>query len=374
MVPFRFVSWFQKSFGLRTRLRRVRRRKVAGLHSGAMAGRVVQLETRVLPAAVTNLADLNGDPDFQNDSSNAREYTTIGTKTFFTYNSQVTNKPLLAFKDSATGVTTILPDQTNFRFSPNTTISELTVFNGRLYFVATDGNASMGLGQELWSLDPTTINPTTGAATFRCITDYDGVNATNVNGVANGAINGKQVTNGSTSNLSKNEGSAPAHLTVFNGKLYFTATNDLSGLGGNRELYVFDGSSVSLLKDINTSSIFNSGSSDPQQLTNANDVYLYFTAVDSVTNGRELWRTDGTAAGTVPLGNNALGVGATNIRPGGQDAGISEITPAGGGVVYFSANDGLTGYELWRSDGNNNGNGTTTGTFMVRDIQPSSVA
>ena len=116
MVPFRMVSWIQRSLGLRPRYRRIRRRKIAGLNHGAMGPQVVHLEQRVLPAAVTNLADMNADPDFQNDSSNAREYTTIGTKTFFTYNSQVTNKPLLAFKDSQTGLTTILPDQTNFRF------------------------------------------------------------------------------------------------------------------------------------------------------------------------------------------------------------------------------------------------------------------
>jgi len=345
-----------------------------------MSGQVITLETRILPAATTNLGDLNGDTNFQNDSSNAREYTTIGTKTFFTYNSQVTNKPLIAFKDSVTGQTTVLPDQTNFRFSPNTQISELTVYNGKLFFVATDGNPGMGLGKELWSLDPASITippgSQTATATFVCITDYDGSNATNVNGVANGAINGRQaLTGGSATSFNKNEGSAPAHLTVFNGKLYFTATDDLTGLGANRELYVYDDApatrGVKLLKDINTTPNFLAGSSDPQQLTNANDTYLYFTAVDAVGNGRELWRTDGTAAGTVPLGDNAVfGAGATNIRPGGQDAGIREITPAGGGVVYFSANDGSHGYELWRTDGNNQGDGATTGTFMVKDIQP----
>src|SRR6187455_1429755 len=113
MVSIRMASWIQRTLGLRPRFKRIRRRKIAGLNRGAMSAQVIHLEARILPAATTNLGDFNGDTDFQNDSSNAREYTTIGTKTFFTYNSQVTNKPLLAFRDSATGQTTILPDQTN---------------------------------------------------------------------------------------------------------------------------------------------------------------------------------------------------------------------------------------------------------------------
>jgi len=37
-----------------------------------------------------------------------------------------------------------------------------------------------------------------------------------------------------------------------------------------------------------------------------------------------------------------------------------------GNIVYFSANDGSSGSELWRSDG------TAAGTYMVKDIQPGS--
>ncbi len=355
MVPFRMVSWIQRSLGLRPRFRRLRRRKIAGLNHGAMSARVAPLEVRILPSAVTSVSDLNGDTDFQNDSSHPREFTTIGNLTFFTYNSQVSNKPLLAFTDSTTGITTILPDQTNFRFSPNTQISELTVFQGKLYFVASDGNPSMALGKELWSLDPASINAATGFATFTCITDFDGVHGTTVdiNGTIKNAINGRQtLTDGTTTGGSKNEGSDPAQLTVSGGKLYFTATDDLSGQGGNRELYFFDGTKVQLVKDINTNPIFLSASSTPLQLTDAGGL-LYFTAVDTVNNGRELWRTDGTAAGTFML---------ANIKPNG-DGDVSEITPANGTSVFFSANNGAVGNELWFSDG------TSAGTRLVKDIQ-----
>ena len=38
------------------------------------------------------------------------------------------------------------------------------------------------------------------------------------------------------------------------------------------------------------------------------------------------------------------------------------------GIVLFAADDGITGRELWGS------NGTTTGTILVKDIQPGAIA
>src|SRR5262245_57665670 len=37
-----------------------------------------------------------------------------------------------------------------------------------------------------------------------------------------------------------------------------------------------------------------------------------------------------------------------------------------GNLIYFSANDGTTGTELWKTDG------TATGTVLVKDIRPGS--
>src|SRR5690606_15750738 len=87
-------------------------------------------------------------------------------------------------------------------------------------------------------------------------------------------------------------------------------------------------------------------------LTNAGGL-LYFTAVDTVNNGRELWRTDGTVGGTFML---------ANIKPTG-DGDVTEITAANGTSVFFSANNGALGNELWFSDG------SIAGTRLVRDIQ-----
>ena len=53
-----------------------------------------------------------------------------------------------------------------------------------------------------------------------------------------------------------------------------------------------------------------------------------------------------------------------DINSNSASSSISNITPAGD-VIYFSATDGVHGQELWRSDG------TTAGTFMVKDVNAS---
>ena len=67
---------------------------------------------------------------------------------------------------------------------------------------------------------------------------------------------------------------------------------------------------------------------------------LFFAADDS-THGKQLWESNGTAAGTVRLtdGNDANG----GINP-------TDLT-AVGNTLYFSAYDGTDGEQLWKSDG-----------------------
>lgn len=80
---------------------------------------------------------------------------------------------------------------------------------------------------------------------------------------------------------------------------------------------------------------------------------IYFRADDNV-HGRELWKSDGTEAGTVMV---------KDIYPGSDDS-DPEYFAVCNGVLYFSANDGVNGGELWRSDG------TAAGTQMLKDITP----
>ena len=73
--------------------------------------------------------------------------------------------------------------------------------------------------------------------------------------------------------------------------------------------------------------------------------------------GQELWKSDGTAAGTTLV---------KNIRPGsGTSSSPRELTNVNG-TLFFVADDGVTGQELWKSDG------TAAGTVLVRDIHPGS--
>jgi ELWxxDGT repeat protein len=129
--------------------------------------------------------------------------------------------------------------------------------------------------------------------------------------------------------------------------------------------------------------------------------FLYFAANDGV-HGRELWKTDGSAArtslvadiqpgqeGSGPFGFTALGASVlfeADDGTHGSEPWISDGTLAGtrlledvhpgpdgsypfgflgtGAVAFFGADDGASGTELWRTDG------TVNGTFRVADVAP----
>jgi ELWxxDGT repeat protein len=95
------------------------------------------------------------------------------------------------------------------------------------------------------------------------------------------------------------------------------------------------------------------GDSFPTGFVNVNG-QIFFAATDGSAHGRELWKTDGTAAGTVLV---------SDITPGASGSYPYFLTNVGG-TLFFVANDGLHGFELWES------NGTAAGTFMVKDINP----
>jgi ELWxxDGT repeat protein len=139
--------------------------------------------------------------------------------------------------------------------------------------------------------------------------------------------------------------SRPAWLTAMGNTLFFVAK------GGNkgRELWKSDGTPAGTVrvKDIRPGS----AASSPEYLTAIGGL-LYFNADDGV-NGRELWVSDGTNAGTRMV---------KDIWPGPDSAEPSEFA-AYGGKVYFRADNGVTGQDLWRTDG------TAAGTTLVKDIQ-----
>jgi ELWxxDGT repeat protein len=82
--------------------------------------------------------------------------------------------------------------------------------------------------------------------------------------------------------------------------------------------------------------------------------HVVFAGDDGVS-GNELWRSDGTAAGTLLV---------ADLDPGPDGSWPRHLTALGNGVVLLAAEDPSLGLELYRTDG------TAAGTWMVRDIVP----
>ena len=192
----------------------------------------------------------------------------------------------------------------------------MAVFNGRLYFSA----RNLTSGYELWSTDGTAAGTSMLVDLFSA---NGGINAQNYNG--------------------------PTNLTVCNGKLFFTAFGNTGA-----ELFATDGTAAGtqMVKDINAYY-----SADPNNFACMNNV-LYFSADDSYywqnytgTFGNELWRSDGTSAGTYRLSE-------INTEPatfGNAVSGTTGSNPANlttvGNKVFFSAMGNGYEYELYYTDG-----------------------
>jgi len=118
-------------------------------------------------------------------------------------------------------------------------------------------------------------------------------------------------------------------LTPLGSKVYFSYDDGVAG----RELWVSDGTAAGtrMVEDLNPGP----GSSHPRELQ-AVGAILLFSASDGV-HGFEPWRSNGTALGTRLL---------HDIAPGALPSSPTELT-ASGSNVYFAANDGTNGFELW---------------------------
>lgn len=127
------------------------------------------------------------------------------------------------------------------------------------------------------------------------------------------------------------------------------------------QLLLFFGNNLYALDGVNAPQLLHSGLAEqpaPAQLGN-----LVLFRGQTAAAGVELWRTDGTPAGTALV---------RDIRPGSASAlGTGSETSwslrSAPGLLLFAADDGL-GDEVWRTDG------TTSGTAIVTNIAPGPAA
>lgn len=193
-------------------------------------------------------------------------------------------------------------------------IAEMIVYNNELYFVS--GDDASAEGRELWVTD----------GTFAGTTIKHDIFPNNLN-PAFGL------------------GSNPADLTIFNNELYFKARsyNGTSGQIIGSELWKTDGTTASLVKDIDTDNLA-SGLNNPNFTIYDNE--LFFVASDNTTSDFELWKTDGTESGTIKV------VTATDT---GESIEFAKAINYANKLFYFDSQ------QLWVTDGTPVGTEVLTG-------------
>ncbi|PLZ13669.1 ELWxxDGT repeat protein [Fischerella thermalis] len=287
--------------------------------------------------------------NFNPSGFNPANLTAFGTtKLFFTADDGSTGRELWVY-DSSTNTTTRLSDINPSAGNANP--QNLTVVGNRLFFTADNGSN----GRELWVSDGNTVSLVkdiyTGATSSNpssllafggklYFAANDGVNGTELwssDGTAAGTTLVKDVAIGGAS-------SVPANLTVVGSTLYFTANDGSTGI----ELWKSDGTAggTSVI-DLTPGT----GGFGPTLLTAVGST-LYFVLDSNNDFKQELWKSDGTNTARVKSDLNAapnLSFGPINLT-------------AVGSMLYFTTYDPNNGFELWRSDGSD------AGTYLVKDI------
>ena len=291
---------------------------------------------------------------------------------------------------AASGQVSELTSPINGAPFPNGLSTSLTVMGSKIFFGGTDSAHGDGLfvtdGTQVTFLASVSINSGASASVVGGLLYFEGADA--VNGselwVSDGTAAG-------THRVTDTEAPSDANasdLTVAGGKVFFSATDGVHG----QELWDFNGSGAAqMVTDINPGA----GGSAPTDLT-AFDGAAYFVA--SGGGGSQLWRSDGSAAGTVAITSATNGAGpryltvdgaklffygsdsthgaglfVTDGTAGGTQfllaysladgsaAGANPGFSVAGGVLYFNGPKAGGGFEIWRSDG------TLAGTTDVPD-------
>ena len=322
----------------------------------------------------------------------------VGSTLYFTLDDGVHGEELWKSNGTAAGTVMVKDIQAGpYGSAPD----YLTNIGGVLYFSADNGTN----GYELWKSDGTVAGTTMVKDIYAGGASSQSQRFTNVNGTiyfsARNAENNYELwkTNGTSAGTTLvkevGPGAVGSIARSFDDHVFLNANGVLVYIAeDNRgpELWRSDGTSAGtfLLKDIETGT----GNAEVNNLTNLNGTLL-FSGTDGTTGRQALWKLNGstpqliknlwpgsdvTLHDFVVLGNRVL---FTGDSPAGVQLWATDGTPAGtiplggmqprnttvvGNVVYFSALDGVNGRELWRSDG------TAAGTKLVKDIAPGSTS
>lgn len=294
--------------------------------------------------------------------SNPYDFVIAGTKVFFRANDGVNGTELWATDGTAAG-TQLVRDTSPGSNSQYINMSRAKVVENKLYFTYYDAT----YGEELWVSDGTT------AGTILLKDIFSGTSSSGPNNLtvvgsklyfsAYDNINGSElwVTDGTTAGtqlvvdlFAGSNSSSPNALVELNGNLIFTAYANTNNNWGNR-IYISDGTAAgtTILKDRS-----NYGP-NPTNFTKIGN-QLFFTNIgDSDVPGRELWVTDGTTDNTKLVKDiNLTSQQYTDYTFPFFGVQFFDVN----GKLFFLANSGLEGFELWQSDG------TETGTTLIRDF------
>src|SRR3989339_376275 len=321
-----------------------------------IAGILVMCE---LSFAQTMVKDINS----INYGSTPTFITAIGNFIYFSATDQIAVTRLFKSDGTETGTYSVNNISSPYlKLSPVDFYNNLQTFcnnNGTIFFNAYDSIH----GYELWKSDGTDAGTMLVKDIFPGTSNSDLSKFFAVNGTlffwANNGINGIELwksdgTEAGTVMVKDirvgSSSSSPTQLTNVNGTLFFWANNGINGI----ELWKSDGTEAGtvMVKDICAGSCSSFEQNYTPYFANVNGI-LYFSANDGI-NGKELWKSDGTETGTIMV---------MDINPGSASALPSNFANVNN-TLFFKANDGLNGYELWKSDG------TESGTVMVKDITP----
>jgi len=267
-----------------------------------------------------------------------------------------------------------------YGFIPNT---KFFAFNGKLYFAASDGvvgNEDSPVGNlvgggDLYVSDGTAagtdivrdaglapigdINAGLGGSEPHSFVRYDATSfifVASTDGTANDLFRCVQLPDGShtITQLTFLSGTGSIKFwdpIVVNGKIYFQADDGING----PEVWVCDGTNpvFAPLSDVRTGPV---GSLPGPFVALGTDCLFYANAGDD--QGFRWFKTDGTTVtalpklNTITTNNDGPASGALPAAALGEfGAGVGIPTAIYDGLMYVNGNDGISGAELWKTDG-----------------------